>query len=83
MSVTTENSDSVERISELAMNLCFKDRALLLDRLHDSLRSPEEKEIDEAWLNEAVRRAEEVRSGLVVPIDSDVVFAEARARLRR
>lgn len=37
MSAMMENRDSVDRVSELAMNLSFEDRALLLDRLHARL----------------------------------------------
>ncbi|MGH9947276.1 MAG: addiction module protein [Pyrinomonadaceae bacterium] len=83
MSITGDNIQGIERVSELALGLSYEDRALLLGRLHGSLQSHEEKEIESAWLKESVRRAEEVRSGVVEPIDADIVFAESRAKLRK
>ena len=83
MSTVVEEIVGIEKVTDLALGLSFEDRALLLDRLHDSLLSPEERKIEEAWVKEAARRAEEVRSGAVETIDADVVFAEARARFQR
>lgn len=83
MNAIVEDTIGLDRLSELALALSFEDRVRLLDSLHNSLQSHEEAEIEKAWLKESIRRLNEIRSGAVEPIDADVVFAEARARLRR
>lgn len=82
MSVTTEDI-AVDDITRLALELPDSQRALLLDRLRDSLLSEREQEVQDAWLKVAVRRLEEVRSGAVEPIDADIVFEESRRALRK
>ncbi|HQU93208.1 MAG TPA: addiction module protein [Pyrinomonadaceae bacterium] len=82
MSVTTDTL-AIKEITRQALGLSAKERALLLDRLHESLLSNREREIEDAWLKVAVRRLEEVRSGAVEPIDSEDVFDETRRALRK
>ena len=82
MSVTTD-TPGIEELTRQALGLSFEERALLRDRLHDSLLSNREREIQDAWLKVAVRRLEEVRSGAVEPIDAEVVFDETRRALRK
>ncbi len=73
----------IEEITRQALDLSFVERARLRDRLHDSLLSMRELEIQEAWLKVAARRLEEVRSGSVEPIDADDVFDETRRTIRK
>lgn len=82
MSVTIDSLE-IEEITRQALGLSAKERALLLDRLHDSLLSETEREIQDAWLKVSVRRLAEVRSGAVEPIDADDVFEETRRALRK
>lgn len=82
MSTVLDETPSIEKISDLALNMASEDRSLLLELLHDSLLSPEEKLIQDEWIRIATRRVQEVRSGAVEPIDADVVFDRRRTRHR-
>ncbi|MGE3466539.1 MAG: addiction module protein [Pyrinomonadaceae bacterium] len=77
MSVTTE-AISIERLTQLALDLSAVERTLLLDRIRDSLLTPREREIQDAWLRVAAERLEEVRSGKVEPIDAEIAFERSR-----
>ncbi|HWY25352.1 MAG TPA: addiction module protein [Nevskia sp.] len=70
---------SVEQIIEGALALPSEARALLADRLVESLDPAEEGRIHSLWAAEAQRRLEEVRSGRVAAIPGE----EALARVRR
>lgn len=70
---------TIEQIAEEALALPSEQRALLADRLVESLEAAEENRIDRLWITEAKRRRDEVRQGLVQTIPGD----EAMARVRR
>lgn len=70
---------TVEQISEQALALPSEARALLADRLVESLDPAEDVRIRELWRDEVLRRRDEVRSGRVKTIPGD----EALARVRR
>jgi len=70
---------SVEQIAEEALALPSDARALLADRLVESLDPTEDEAIRQLWAAEACRRRDEVRSGSVQTIPGD----EALARIRR
>jgi len=70
---------TVEEIAEAALQLPGEARALLADRLVESLDPAEEEDLRALWVAEAQRRLEEVRSGRVRTIPA----AEALARVRR
>jgi putative addiction module component (TIGR02574 family) len=64
-------------ITERALLLPMAERAILADRLLDSLDSTTEtEEIRQAWAKEALRRLDEIESGVEEAIDADDVFAE-------
>ena len=65
-----------------ALRLPPEDRAKLAQKLLLSLDMLSEKEIEQAWLTEAARRAREIDRGDVQPISSDEVRRKARALLR-
>lgn len=69
----------VEQITEAALSLPSEARALLADRLVESLDPIEDQEIQGLWAKEALRRRDEVRSGLVKTIPGP----EALERVRR
>jgi len=69
----------VEQIAEAALSLPSEARALLADRLVESLDPIQDQEIQELWAAEALRRRDEVRSGLVKTISGP----EALERIRR
>ena len=56
-------TDEAKRILEAALRLPEAERAALAAMLEDSIRGESCSEIDAAWLDEAERRREEVRSG--------------------
>ena len=72
-------SMTVEQIEEEALSLPSEARALLADRLVESLDPAEDGYIRQLWAAESVRRRDDVRSGRVKTIPSD----EALARVRR
>jgi putative addiction module component (TIGR02574 family) len=69
---------SVEQIADEALALPSEARALLADRLVESLDPAEDGYVRQLWLDEARRRIEEVRSGRVATIPAEQVFAEVR-----
>lgn len=70
---------TVEQIAEEALALPSEARALLADRLAESLDPLEDGYAHELWVKEALRRRDDVRSGRVQTIPGD----EALARIRR
>jgi len=69
----------VEEIAEAALALPSEARALLADRLVQSLDPAEEGDFHTLWAAEANRRLEEVRSGMVQTIPGE----EAMERIRQ
>jgi putative addiction module component (TIGR02574 family) len=67
------------QLIEMAETLPIDEKAMLVDRLLDSMY-PRQKEIDELWKVETERRVEEVRSGKVKTIPGVEVFAEIERR---
>lgn len=72
---------TVEQIAEEAMALPSEARALLADRLVESLDPAEDGLIRQLWMREARRRIDEVRSGSVKTIPADEAFAQVRQAL--
>jgi putative addiction module component (TIGR02574 family) len=72
-------SVTVEQITADALSLPSEARALLADRLVESLDPAEDGYVRELWAAEALRRRDDVRSGRVKPIPGD----EGLARVRR
>lgn len=70
---------TVEQIAEAALALPSEARALLADRLVESLDPAEDGYVRQLWVTEALRRRDDIRSGRVKTIPSD----EALARIRR
>jgi putative addiction module component (TIGR02574 family) len=70
---------TIDEIAKEALALPSEDRALLADRLVESLDAAEVNRVDMLWAAEARRRRDEVREGRVQPIPGD----EALARVRR
>jgi putative addiction module component (TIGR02574 family) len=69
----------VEDITHVALELPSEARALLADRLVESLDPAEDGYIHNLWADEANRRLKELRSGAVVGIPGE----EAVAKLRK
>ncbi len=56
---------TVEKLAEEALSLSVDSRALLADKLVESLECSKDSAIQKQWLVEALRRRDEVRSGRV------------------
>ena len=70
---------TIDQLAEEALSLSSEARALLADRIVESLDGSELSHIDRVWLSEAKRRRDEVRSGRVSTIPGE----EALSRVRR
>jgi putative addiction module component (TIGR02574 family) len=69
---------TLDQLADEAMQLPAASRALLAERIVESLDLAETDEIQRLWAAEAIRRRDEVRSGRVQPISGDEVLAEVR-----
>ena len=71
-----------ETIRREALSLPVRERAALAEQLLSSLDALSEDEIAQLWLQEAVRRADEIDSGVAKRVSGEDVQLEARALLR-
>lgn len=74
---------TVEQLAEEALSLPSEARALLADRLVESLDPAEDGYVRQLWMKEVRRRIAEVRGGRVEMIAGDEVFAQVRAAISR
>jgi putative addiction module component (TIGR02574 family) len=75
--------DNFEEILRAALALSPGERAMLADHLLASLDSPTQKQIDDAWAEEAERRMRELDEGKVEAIDGELVMQRLRSRFKR
>jgi putative addiction module component (TIGR02574 family) len=73
----------VEKLTEEVLALPAEARALLADRLVESLDPLADDEVRASWAAEAIRRRDEVRSGKMDAIPGDVAAAQVRSLLRK
>ena len=78
-SYPTRMNISIEMITDAAMSLSSDARALLADRLTESLDPLTDLDIRAAWVDEALKRLGDVRSGKVKTIPQEQVLARVRA----
>lgn len=69
---------TLDQLAEEAMRLPSASRALLAERIVESLDLAETDEIQRLWAAEAIKRRDEIRSGRVQPIPGDEVLDEVR-----
>lgn len=74
---------TMDELTQEAMQLPPASRALLAERLVESLDLQQIDEIQKLWAAEAIRRRDEVRSGHVQPIPGEQVLAEVRRLVGR
>ena len=72
-----------DEIFSAALALPAEARAMLADRLLESLDGPDQKRIDALWAEEAERRDQEIEDGIVTPIPGEEVMNRLRARYKR
>lgn len=73
---------NTETLEDTALHLPLKQRAELAHKLLLSLEVQNEDEVAEAWRVEALRRSEEIDSGVADTVSAEDVSAAARALLR-
>ena len=71
-------SMTVEQMTEEALALPSEARALLADRLVESLDPAEDSLVRQLWVAEARRRRDDVRSGRVKTIPGDEALAQVK-----
>ena len=71
-------SMTVEQVAEEALALPSEARALLADRLVESLDPAEDGLVRQLWVAEARRRRDDVRSGRVKTIPGDEALAQVK-----
>ena len=74
---------TIDQLEREAMRLSATSRALLAEKLVESLDEAELDHIQKRWVAEALRRRDEVRSSRVKPIPGEQVLDEARRRAGR
>ena len=74
---------TIDQLAEEAMQLPCASRALLAERLVESLDFADADEMQKLWAAEAIRRRDEIRSGRVQPIPGEQVLAEVRRLVGR
>jgi putative addiction module component (TIGR02574 family) len=70
-----------EQVMSEVLALPPDQRAILADRLLESLDSPQREEIDRLWAEEAERRVQEIKTGKVKPIPGEEVFQNLRKKV--
>ena len=76
-------SITVEKLTEEVLALPSDARAMLADRLVESLDPVTDDAIRELWATEAIRRRDEVRSGAVKTIPASDVLTEAHNLIKK
>jgi putative addiction module component (TIGR02574 family) len=69
---------TVDQLAGEAMQLPPASRALLAEKIVESLDLAQTDDIQRLWTEEAIRRRDEIRPGKVQPIPGDDVLAEVR-----
>jgi hypothetical protein len=73
----------VEKLTEAALSLPSDARALLADRLVESLDPLLDEEVRGLWAAEAIRRRDEVREGKVQTVQGDVALSQVLNSLKK
>ncbi|MGL5808061.1 MAG: addiction module protein [Xenococcaceae cyanobacterium] len=72
---------SIEQLTEEILSLPDASRAILADKLVESLEFGTDSTIQTAWVTEAKRRRDEIRDGSVKPIAGEEALAQVRRLL--
>lgn len=69
---------SIEQLTEEILSLPSASRALLADKLVESLEFDTDSAIQAIWVTESKRRRDEIRDGSVQPISGEDALAQVR-----
>lgn len=72
---------SVEELMKEALSLPSASRALLAEKLVESLEGDVDESLQKLWTTEAKKRRDEIRSGEVKPISGEKALVEVRRLL--
>jgi hypothetical protein len=72
---------SIEQLTNEILSLPSVSRAMLADRLVESLEFDTDSTIQNAWITETQRRRDEIREGLVQPIMGEEALKQVRRLL--
>lgn len=72
----------MKAITDIALSLPVEERARLVRQLLESLHTLPSAEVEQLWLEEAARRADQIDRGEVKLVPADEVLAKARALLK-
>ncbi len=72
---------SIEQLTEELLALPSTSRALLAEKLVESLEFDIDSAIQAAWTTEAKKRRDQVRDGVVQPISGEAALAQVRELL--
>jgi len=72
---------SIEQLTEELLALPHDSRALLAEKLVESLEFDADSTVQAAWVTEAKQRRDEIRNGSVQPIPGDEALRQVRRLL--
>ncbi|MBW4439989.1 MAG: addiction module protein [Plectolyngbya sp. WJT66-NPBG17] len=72
---------SLEQLTEELLSLPSASRALLAEKLVESLEFDADPTIQAAWTSTAKRRRDEIRNGAVQPVSGEEALAQVRQLL--
>jgi len=74
---------SIEQLTEELLALPSVSRALLADKLVESLEFDNDPTVQATWLTEAKKRRDQIRNGSVQPIPGEEALAQVRRLLEQ
>ncbi|MBH8565020.1 addiction module protein [Nostoc sp. CENA67] len=74
---------SLEQLMQEALSLPNESRALLAEKLIESLEFDSDPKIEAVWITEAKRRRDEIRTQDVEPIPGEEALAQVRRLLEQ
>jgi hypothetical protein len=74
---------SIEQLTEELMALPSLSRALLAEKLVESLEFDTDPIVQAAWIDEAKKRRDQIRNGSVQPIPGEEALAQVRRLLEQ
>jgi Putative addiction module component len=72
---------SIEQLTKEVLSLPSVSRALLAEKLLESLEFDTDSTLQATWLTEAKQRRDEIRNGTVTPIPGEEALAQVRQLL--